>query len=66
MIGSKLFMTKTMWILLTLLSILIISSIYREYSNMPVPDHLNCKESMIEQMFSDKCTPRKKIIIKNN
>ena len=59
-------MTKTMWILLTLISVLIISSIYREYSNMPVPDHLNCKESMLQQMFSDKCTPRKNILRKNN
>ena len=58
-------MTKTMWILLALLSVLVISSIYREYSNLPTPDHLNCKESMIEQFFSDKCTPREGLIRKS-
>ena len=52
-------MNKTMWILLTLLVILVISSMYRQSSNLPLPSHLNCKESMIEQMFSNKCTPRK-------
>ena len=55
-------MTKTMWILLTLISIMMIASIFRYYNDMPVPDHLNCKESMLEQMFSDKCTPRKKFL----
>ena len=52
-------MSKTKWIILTLISILIIASIYRGYNNMPLPDHLKCKESMLEQMFSNKCTPRK-------
>ena len=52
-------MSKTMWIILTLISILIIASIYRSYNDMPLPDHLKCKESMLEQMFSNKCTPRK-------
>ncbi len=61
--GVKLIMSRTMWILLVLLSILVISSIYREHSNLPIPDHLNCKESMLQQMFSKKCTPRK--FIKN-
>ena len=55
-------MSRTMWILLTLISVMIIVSIYREYNKMPLPDHLNCKESMLEQMFSDKCTPRKNFI----
>ena len=32
--------------------------IYREQSGMKMPDHLKCKESMFEQMFTDKCTPR--------
>ena len=56
----------TMWILLTLLVILVLSSMYREYSNLPTPDHLKCKESMIQQMFSDKCTPRNSIIRNTN
>ena len=56
--GIILTMSKTMWILLALLSVLVISSMYREYTKMPLPEHLNCKESMLEQMFSNKCTPR--------
>ena len=59
-------MSKTMWILLTLLVILVLSSIYREYSNLPIPDHLKCKESMLKQMFTDKCTPRDGILRKTN
>ncbi len=55
-----------MWILLTLLVILVLSSMYREYSNLPTPDHLKCKESMLKQMFSDKCTPRDGILRKSN
>ena len=55
-----------MWILLALLSVLIISSIYREYADLPTPDHLKCKESMIQQFLSDKCTPREGLIRKSN
>jgi len=51
-------MSKNMWILAALISVLVIASIYREQSGMEMPDHLNCKESMLQQMFSDKCTPR--------
>jgi hypothetical protein len=58
--------SKTMWILLTLLVILVLSAMYREYSNLPTLDHLKCKESMLQQMFSDKCTPRDGIKRKTN
>ena len=51
-------MSRNMWILAVLISVLVIASIYREQSGMKMPEHLNCKESMFEQMFSDKCTPR--------
>ena len=51
-------MSRNMWILAVLISVLVIASIYREQSGMKMPDHLNCKESMFEQMFTDKCTPR--------
>ena len=51
-------MSKNMWILATLISILVIASIYREQSGMEMPDHLNCKESLLKQMFLDQCTPR--------
>ena len=60
-------MSRNMWILAVLISVLVIASIYREQSGMKIPDHLNCKESMFEQMFTDKCTPRtglQKITIK--
>ena len=55
-IGTR--MSKNMWILAALISVLVIASIYREQSGMEMPDHLNCKESMLQQMFSDQCTPR--------
>ena len=51
-------MSKNMWILAALISVLVIASIYREQSGMKMADHLNCKESMLQQMFSDQCTPR--------
>ena len=55
-IGTR--MSKNMWILAALISVLVIASIYREQSGMEMPDHLNCKESMLQQMFSDQCTTR--------
>ena len=51
-------MSKNMWILAALISVLVIASIYREQSGMKIPDHLKCKESMFQQMFTDQCTPR--------
>ena len=57
-------MSKNMWILAALISVLVIASIYREQSGMKMPDHLNCKESMLHQMFSDQCTPRSGLIKK--
>ena len=59
-------MSRNMWILAVLISVLVIASIYREQSGMKMPYHLNCKESMFEQMFSDKCTPRDGITRKSN
>ena len=51
-------MSKNMWILAALISVFVIASIYREQSGMKTPDHLKCKESMFQQMFTDQCTPR--------
>ena len=51
-------MSKTMWILAALITVLVISSIYREQSGMKLPEYLKCKESMFQQMFTDQCTPR--------
>ena len=59
-------MSKSMWILAALISVLVIASIYREQSGLDIPDHLNCKESMFKQMFTDQCTPRTGLIKKNN
>jgi len=47
-----------MWILAGLITVLVIVSIYREQSDMKLPEHLKCKESMFQQMFTDTCTPR--------
>ena len=51
-------MSKSMWILAALITVLVIVSIYREQSGMKTTDHLKCKESMFQQMFNDTCTPR--------
>ena len=51
-------MSKTMWVLAVLIAITVIASIYKEQSGMKSLDHLNCKESMFQQMISDVCTPR--------
>ena len=51
-------MSKTMWILAILITITVIASVYREQSGMELPAHLKCKESMLQQIFSDLCTPR--------
>ena len=51
-------MSKNMWILAALISVLVIASIYREQSGMKTPNHLKCKEYMFQQIFTDQCTPR--------
>ena len=51
-------MSKSMLILAGLITVLVIVSIYREQSDMKLPEHLKCKESMFHQMFTDTCTPR--------
>ena len=59
-------MSKNMWILAALISVLVIASIYREQSGLEMPGHLNCKESMFKQMFTDQCTPRTGLTKENN
>ena len=51
-------MSKTMWVLAVLIAITVIASIYKEQSGMKSLDHLNCKESMFQQIISDVCTLR--------
>ena len=45
-----------MWILAGLMAMLSLAVIYREESGMPVPDYVKCKESLVTQIVSGKCT----------
>ena len=42
-------MSRTMWILLSLLAILSIGTIWRHESGMPTPQHQMCKEPLFTQ-----------------
>ena len=46
------------WVLYALLAVLMIAGLMTS-QNRDAPDWANCKESLIEQMFSDTCTPRR-------
>ena len=50
-----------MWILAGLMAILSIAMIYRGESGMPAPDYAKCKESLVSQMFTGKCTARSSV-----
>ena len=54
-------MSKNMWILAGLMAILSIAIIYRGESGMSAPDYVKCKESLVTQMFTGKCTERSSI-----
>lgn len=46
------------WVLYALVAVLIIASmIQSQYGT--IPEWEKCRESLIEQMFSDQCTPRR-------
>lgn len=51
-------MSRNMWILAGLMAILSIAVIYRSESGMPPPDYVKCKESLVTQMFTGKCSER--------
>ncbi|HCY47203.1 MAG TPA: hypothetical protein DHV03_00845 [Alphaproteobacteria bacterium] len=55
-------MGRGMIILGVVLLALIGALIYAESEGLEQPAHMNCKESMVEQFFSDKCTPRRGIL----
>lgn len=50
------------WILYTLLAVLlIVGMIYSRGQDSPA--HMQCKESLFQQMFSDTCTPRRGVAV---
>ena len=51
-------MSRNMWILAGLMAILSIAVIYRGESGMPAPDYVKCKESLVMQLVTGKCTAR--------
>ena len=51
-------MSRTMWILLSLLAILSIGTIWRHESGMPTLQHQMCKESLFTQVVTGACTLR--------
>lgn len=58
-------MGRGMIILGVVLLALIGALIYAESEGLEQPSHMNCKESMVEQLFSDTCTPRRGILPHN-
>ncbi|MDB2390249.1 hypothetical protein N9X12_03390 [Alphaproteobacteria bacterium] len=49
-------MNRNMWILAALLATLSIAIIWRSESGQPDPKWTLCKESLITQVFTGKCT----------
>lgn len=50
------------WVLYTLLAVLLIAGML--YSRgQDAPAHMQCKESLFQQMFSDTCTPRRGVAV---
>ena len=47
-----------MWILAALIAAMGIAMIYQEYAGGREQPWAQCKESMVQQMFSGDCTPR--------
>lgn len=50
--------SRTTWILLALIAVLAIATIWRDTQGLPAPSHTQCKESLIKQIFTGKCTLR--------
>ena len=51
-------MSRTMWIILSLLAALSIASIWRDESGWRAPQHRMCKESLFTQILTGACTLR--------
>jgi len=49
-------MSKSMWIIIILISILVMSSFWFG-RNREIPPWMKCKESLFEQVVFKKCTP---------
>ena len=54
-------MSRNMWILAGLMAILSLTVIYRGESGMPAPDYVKCKESLVTQIVTGKCTERSSV-----
>ena len=50
------------WILYALLAVLLIAGMMYG-SGRDAPAHMQCKESLFQQMFSDTCTPRRGVAV---
>ena len=51
-------MSRTMWILVALITALSIAHIWRDSQGMPAPSYTLCKESLLTQIFTGSCTLR--------
>ncbi|MDA8872904.1 hypothetical protein N9K58_03495 [Alphaproteobacteria bacterium] len=51
-------MSRTMWILVALITTLSIAVIWRDSKGMPDPSWTLCKESLVTQIFTGSCTLR--------
>ncbi len=51
-------MTKVSWFILILLIVLIFSMYISRNYNLPIPKHMECKESLFEYVVFNKCTYR--------
>ncbi len=54
-------MSRSMWILAGLMAILSLAVIYHDETGMPAPDYVNCKESLVTQIFTGNCTERSSV-----
>jgi len=45
------------WVWIVALSLLVLALSWRYFSDAPSPEWMQCKESMLVQIFSGKCTP---------
>lgn len=51
-------MSRNMWILAALFAVLAIAMMYQESTGGIERPWTQCKESMVQQMLFDECTPR--------
>ncbi len=51
-------MSRGMWILAALIAVMAIAMMYQDSSGGIERPWAECKESLVQQMLSDQCTPR--------